>query len=81
MVDARSIHPQVRDKAQSNQACGQNALGFQTLEQNRATSIGHIHKNDIGLRRTHTQARHALQSLGQPLCQRMVLRQAVHMVL
>ena len=67
-------------KAQSNQARGQNALGFQILEQGRATSIGHIHKHNIGLRRTHTQARYALQAQSQPLRERMVIGQALDMV-
>ena len=68
-------------KAQSNQARCQNALAFQIPEQHRAKSIGHIHKHDVGFRRTDTQARQALQALGQPLSKRMVFRQAVHMVL
>ena len=80
MVDASRIHTQVRHKAQANQTRGQNAMGLQILKQGRATSIGHIHKHDVGLRRTHAQTRHALQALGQSMRQGMVVGQAVHMV-
>ena len=80
VVDTSSIHPQVRHKAQANQTRGQNAMGLQILKQGRATSIGHIHKHDVGLRRTHAEAWHALQALGQSMRQRMVVGQALDMV-
>ena len=80
MVDACRVHIQVRHETQTNQPGGQNTLGFERGQQRRASPVGHIHKHNIRLRRTHVKARQALQALSQPLCQSMVIGQPVDMV-
>jgi hypothetical protein len=83
-IDAGCIHIEVRRKAQPIQPGCQNALARQVFEQwlrpfpGRA---GEIDEDHVGLRRLHLHVIDAGQALGQPLRERVVLRQPVHMMI
>ena len=83
LVHARRIHIQMRDKTQAVQAGRLNAAIGQVLEQIGRPRFGRarqVNEDDIGVRRFDLQAVNASQPVGQPLRQRMVLRQPLDMV-
>ena len=69
------------DKTQADQPGGQHAMLRQLRQQGGSMTPCDIDKHDVGLRRAHRQGVNARQALGQPLRQRMVLRQTLDVVI
>src|SRR3990167_2660107 len=80
VIDTCRVHVQVGDKTQADQAGGQHAVGFQEIQQRRATAIGHVDEDDVGLGRLHRQAVDPAQAIGQSAGVGVVVGEPVHMV-
>jgi hypothetical protein len=82
-VDAGGVDVQVRDEAQAVQAHGQDAVLLQVLDQRRRALARRAHQvdeQDVGLRRLDRPGRRCLAALRPARGQRVVLREALHVV-